>query len=463
MTAGVIALIVLAVFVFIVAASGVRIVPQARAGRRRAARPLRAHARPGADADRPVRRPRQAADRPARAGRRVPAAAGDHRGQPRGRHRHRHLLHGHRPEGRDLRDRQPAAGDRAAHGHHAAQRDRRPDARGDADQPRQHQLAAARRARRGDRQAGASASTASSSSRSSRRARSRRRWRSRCAPSATAARRSSPPRASSSRRSSPPRARSRRRCCKAEGARTAAILRAEGEAKAIETVFQAIHDGAPDQQLLTYQYLQMLPQLAQGEANKIFVIPSEFTQALGNIGSALGRFGGGDDGRRRRSPSRARAAARRDRREGPGRRRRRGRRRRAGDGRGRGRATYAARGEAARSPATGGRRRPTARSRRRRGRPQRCGTAAPTLNGVFDSLSEKLQETLAGVRGRGALTEEDINAAMREIRLALLEADVNFKVVKQFTSRGQGARARRRGPRSSSTPASRSSRSSTRS
>jgi signal recognition particle subunit SRP54 len=53
---------------------------------------------------------------------------------------------------------------------------------------------------------------------------------------------------------------------------------------------------------------------------------------------------------------------------------------------------------------------------------------------VFDSLSEKLQGTLQGVRQRGALTEEDISRAMREIRLALLEADVNFKVVKQFTS-----------------------------
>src|SRR6188472_4003600 len=70
---------------------------------------------------------------------------------------------------------------------------------------------------------------------------------------------------------------------KAEGARTAAILRAEGEAKAIETVFQAIHDGAPDERLLSYQYLQMLPQLARGEANKIFVIPSEFSQALGSL------------------------------------------------------------------------------------------------------------------------------------------------------------------------------------
>src|SRR3954469_20035096 len=53
---------------------------------------------------------------------------------------------------------------------------------------------------------------------------------------------------------------------------------------------------------------------------------------------------------------------------------------------------------------------------------------------MFDSLSEKLQDTLQGVRQRGALTEEDISRAMREIRLALLEADVNFKVVKQFTN-----------------------------
>jgi signal recognition particle subunit SRP54 len=53
---------------------------------------------------------------------------------------------------------------------------------------------------------------------------------------------------------------------------------------------------------------------------------------------------------------------------------------------------------------------------------------------VFDSLSERLQESLASVRQRGALTEDDINAAMREIRLALLEADVNFKVVRSFTA-----------------------------
>ena len=53
---------------------------------------------------------------------------------------------------------------------------------------------------------------------------------------------------------------------------------------------------------------------------------------------------------------------------------------------------------------------------------------------VFDSLSERLQATLAEVRGRGTLTEEEVRAAMREIRLALLEADVNFRVVKEFTT-----------------------------
>jgi len=53
---------------------------------------------------------------------------------------------------------------------------------------------------------------------------------------------------------------------------------------------------------------------------------------------------------------------------------------------------------------------------------------------MFDSLAERLQATLADVRGHGTLTEADINSAMREIRLALLEADVNFQVVKSFTS-----------------------------
>ena len=78
---------------------------------------------------------------------------------------------------------------------------------------------------------------------------------------------------------------------KAEGARQAAILRAEGEAKAIDTVFRAIHAGDPDPKLLSYQYLQMLPELAKGEANKIWVIPSEFTQALSGLSGAMGRLG----------------------------------------------------------------------------------------------------------------------------------------------------------------------------
>src|SRR5919202_725309 len=80
---------------------------------------------------------------------------------------------------------------------------------------------------------------------------------------------------------------------RAQGAKEAAILRAEGEAQAIDTVFRAIHAGDPDPKLLSYQYLQMLPQLAKGEANKIWVIPSEFTQALGGLTGAMGRFGAG--------------------------------------------------------------------------------------------------------------------------------------------------------------------------
>src|SRR6266508_1619593 len=71
---------------------------------------------------------------------------------------------------------------------------------------------------------------------------------------------------------------------KAQGAREAAILQAEGQAQAIDTVFKAIHAGDPDPKLLAYQYLQMLPQIAQGEANKVWIIPSEVTQALGKLG-----------------------------------------------------------------------------------------------------------------------------------------------------------------------------------
>jgi regulator of protease activity HflC (stomatin/prohibitin superfamily) len=82
---------------------------------------------------------------------------------------------------------------------------------------------------------------------------------------------------------------------RAEGQRQAAILSAEGQSQAIETVFKAIHEGNPDPQLLAYQYLQVLPQIAQGDANKIWVIPSELTQALGRITNALPRGDDADD------------------------------------------------------------------------------------------------------------------------------------------------------------------------
>jgi regulator of protease activity HflC (stomatin/prohibitin superfamily) len=74
---------------------------------------------------------------------------------------------------------------------------------------------------------------------------------------------------------------------RAEGQRQAAILNAEGQAKAIGTVFEAIHEGDADPKLLAYQYLQVLPQIAQGESNKLWIIPSEFQQALGQLAQAL--------------------------------------------------------------------------------------------------------------------------------------------------------------------------------
>ena len=73
----------------------------------------------------------------------------------------------------------------------------------------------------------------------------------------------------------------------AQGEREAAILRAEGEAKAITTVFQAIHEGAPDPALLAYQYLQTLPQIAASESSKIWVVPTELTAALQGLSQAF--------------------------------------------------------------------------------------------------------------------------------------------------------------------------------
>jgi regulator of protease activity HflC (stomatin/prohibitin superfamily) len=82
---------------------------------------------------------------------------------------------------------------------------------------------------------------------------------------------------------------------RAQGQREAMILQAEGQAKAIDTVFKAIHEGNPDPKLLAYQYLQMLPQIAQGDANKMWIIPSELTQALGQLGKVGQRLGGGGE------------------------------------------------------------------------------------------------------------------------------------------------------------------------
>jgi regulator of protease activity HflC (stomatin/prohibitin superfamily) len=79
---------------------------------------------------------------------------------------------------------------------------------------------------------------------------------------------------------------------RAEGQKQAAILQAEGQSQAIDTVFRAIHEGNPDPQLLAYSYLQVLPQIAQGEANKVWIIPSEITQALGRL---TDRLPGGDE------------------------------------------------------------------------------------------------------------------------------------------------------------------------
>jgi regulator of protease activity HflC (stomatin/prohibitin superfamily) len=74
---------------------------------------------------------------------------------------------------------------------------------------------------------------------------------------------------------------------RAEGNRTASILKAEGEAKAIDAVFQAVHRNDPDPKMLAYQYLQTLPQLANGPNNTFFVIPSEVTSALSGISQAF--------------------------------------------------------------------------------------------------------------------------------------------------------------------------------
>ena len=107
---------------------------------------------------------------------------------------------------------------------------------------------------------------------------------------------------------------------RAEAEAKAQAARARGQAEAISTVFRAIHEGNPDQRLLAYQYMQMLPQIAQGDANKVWIVPSEIGKALEGLG---GFFGAATASPGRRSarirpvsagPVRAGAAARRARR-----------------------------------------------------------------------------------------------------------------------------------------------------
>ncbi|WP_326553069.1 SPFH domain-containing protein [Micromonospora sp. NBC_01813] len=78
---------------------------------------------------------------------------------------------------------------------------------------------------------------------------------------------------------------------RADGDRQARILQAEGQAKAIRTVFDAIHQANPSQKVLAYQYLQALPQIANGQASKVWIVPAELTKALEGLGGALGGLG----------------------------------------------------------------------------------------------------------------------------------------------------------------------------
>lgn len=91
------------------------------------------------------------------------------------------------------------------------------------------------------------------------------------------------------------------RILRAEGARAAQYLQAQGQAKAIEKVFAAVKSGKPTPELLAYQYLQTLPKMAEGEANKVWLIPSDFGSALQGFTKLLGAPG--DDGVFRYEPS----------------------------------------------------------------------------------------------------------------------------------------------------------------
>jgi regulator of protease activity HflC (stomatin/prohibitin superfamily) len=73
----------------------------------------------------------------------------------------------------------------------------------------------------------------------------------------------------------------------AEGQKEAQVLRADGEGQAIGIVFGAIHQGKPDKELLTYQYLQQLPRIAAGQSSKLWIIPNEIVQSIEKLGSSI--------------------------------------------------------------------------------------------------------------------------------------------------------------------------------
>ncbi|SNS44606.1 SPFH domain, Band 7 family protein [Micrococcales bacterium KH10] len=79
---------------------------------------------------------------------------------------------------------------------------------------------------------------------------------------------------------------------RAEGQAQARVLTAEGEARAILQVFDAIHEGDADPKLLAYQYLQMLPQIADSSSSKMWIVPTELTAALQSISDGFGGTGG---------------------------------------------------------------------------------------------------------------------------------------------------------------------------
>lgn len=91
------------------------------------------------------------------------------------------------------------------------------------------------------------------------------------------------------------------RILRAQGERAARYLQAQGQAKAIEKVFAAVKAGKPTPEVLAYQYLQTLPQMAQGDANKVWLVPSDYGKALESFARAFAKQD--DDGVFRYEPA----------------------------------------------------------------------------------------------------------------------------------------------------------------